>query len=433
GGGVVLEFSDEIIPDYLPQPQPSYFQIWLADGTVVERSRSLAGADLPRPPTAAGDDAFCDLELPDGRPGRAAVLEYAVTEGHPNYREDRGGEIRHQRGAGTVAAAAIPTAVAVVAIGRAPLDASLANLRLSVALIALGLSLASSIAVTLLVGLGLRPLEQLGEEVGRLAPGAPPGSLTADGLPRELAPIAHRIDELLGRVREALERERRVAANMAHELRTPVSELMSLTEVTLRWSDGETGLRRTVATARDIARRMATLTEIVLRLARPRGEALPLQRERFDLGALVRELAAAGPDAAAPIELDVAADVAVTSDPVAVRMILANLIDNAREHGSGGPIRCAVRATPTGGAVVRLENPASHLDPTDVQRFGERFWRADESRTAGDRPHFGLGLALAHELCDGIGARLSHRLADGRLEATLELPDGDVPPGRRIV
>jgi two-component system sensor histidine kinase QseC len=272
-----------------------------------------------------------------------------------------------------------------------------------------------------LVGFGLRPLQQLSDEVGALAPGAPPGSLHLQGLPRELVPIARRIDDLLARMQAALERERRVSANMAHELRTPVSELQSLTEVAMRWPEGEEHRARALATAHAIARRMSALTEAVLRLSQPEPDRIEVANARFDLGALVLGLLGADDPGREPVQVDIADNVTVTSDQVAVRIVLSNLIDNARKYGGDGPIRCNLHRI---GDDVEfcISNPAGKLTGADLPRLGERFWRGDRSRTSNDRPHFGLGLAIAREICSRIGARLTHRLAAGRLEACLRLP-----------
>ena len=73
--------------------------------------------------------------------------------------------------------------------------------------------------------------------MGRLDPQNLPLRLEDRPMPVELSPIAARLDDLVGRVHEALERERRITSNVAHELMTPISELRVITDVALGWSD----------------------------------------------------------------------------------------------------------------------------------------------------------------------------------------------------
>lgn len=76
--GVELEFADEFMPEFEAEKQPSYFQLWLADGSTLERSRSLGGADLKRLPALADTPRFVDGALPDGRAGRSVQIDFIV-------------------------------------------------------------------------------------------------------------------------------------------------------------------------------------------------------------------------------------------------------------------------------------------------------------------------------------------------------------------
>ena len=68
-GRVWLQFTDEVMPDFASRKHPDYFQIWLAGGAVVERSRSLGSRDLPRSGAPLDRPVLSDLTLPDGRRG----------------------------------------------------------------------------------------------------------------------------------------------------------------------------------------------------------------------------------------------------------------------------------------------------------------------------------------------------------------------------
>lgn len=422
-----LEFSDGLMPDYLPGPDACYFELWRGDGSVLERSRSLGGGDLPGAPWDAaavepGSERWFDLPLPDGRPGRAVRIGYEVDEG-----------FRPAGGAFDVPAVVhYPLAVVTVARSRAELDEGLVALRWTVAVTGCALAGAAALVVSLLVAMGLRPLRRLGDAVARLDPHELPPSVAAGPMLRELRPIRERLDELLQRVRAALARERRMAANLAHELRTPLAELQSLTEVASRWPDDEAHRERALRTAHAISRRMSMLVETILRLARASQGEFVVRREPVCLVQLLRdvwrELAEerrrAGATAMPPTPPgELPTTLSVPSDAGALRIVLANLLDNAIEYG-GGAVPSLRLARVGDDVLCELRNPATGVTAADLSSFGERFWRGDRARAQGDGSHAGLGLALARELCSRIGATLDFALHDGDVVATLRVPIG---------
>src|SRR6266849_1818661 len=82
-GRVWLQFTDEVMPDFASKQSPDYFQIWLASGLVIERSRSLGTRDLPRSGVSPDKPLLTDLTLPDGRRGRQVEISF-----HPLSEEE---------------------------------------------------------------------------------------------------------------------------------------------------------------------------------------------------------------------------------------------------------------------------------------------------------------------------------------------------------
>jgi signal transduction histidine kinase len=300
----------------------------------------------------------------------------------------------------------------VVASDRRELNATLYRL-IGVAggagLLLLGATL---VTIPLILRRGLQPLERLGDQAAKIDAKSLAVRFPTAELPAELQPIAGRLNELLGRIEASFERERRFSADLAHELRTPLAELRTITETALKWPEA-----RDPAVDRDtlaIALQMEALVTSMLMLARGEKGQLQARRENVELAPLVEEAWRAQAARAEARGLKVALDllaITVTADPALLRTVLANLFDNAVEYTPpGGEVAIHLR---TAGAQATLEvaNATDNLTPADSARLFERFWRKDPARSGGR--HFGLGLSLAASCATAMGWSLTG-LVDAR-------------------
>ncbi len=344
-----------------------FFQLWLPDGQTIGRSANLEFNDLPR--------REGDVKLPDGRPGRAMLLRFA-----PAPAEDEQPVIPD-----------IPEVTLAVARDRVGLDRALAGVAGGLALVgALALALTAAV-VSVAVRRGLAPLEALGRQIATstLQTRFEPASA-------ELRPIAERLNDLLTRLDEAFQRERRVTANIAHELRTPIAELRAMAELpeAASWQD-----------ALEIARRMETMVAGLLALARHEAGLQPLANETVDLRQLIEEI---------PLSREVSLDVngAWRTDPVLLRLIIGNLLANAVEYT---PEHGQIRVT-ANDSQLEITNTTDKLTREDLPHLFERFWRKDAARTGAG--HSGLGLSLAQAAANALGLKLVAEMPD---DATLRL------------
>jgi len=278
-----LEFADYALPEFQPSPDAEYFQVWRRDGTVLARSASLDGRDLRR--VAAGHDGTLRLEnvdLPDGRHGRAAALRF--TPALEPGREIPGFDARAPEN----------SLCMLLARSREDLDHALTTLLAGFAVMGGVLALGLVLTVRWSVGRGLRPLEGIAGEAAAIESTSLSHRFPEESLPVELIPITRRLNELLGRIEAAFERERRFSADVAHELRTPLAELRTLAEVALRAkpAPGSGGLARTYfRDVLDIARQMESVVAALLSLVRCEAERQEATLEPVDLPALVRKAA----------------------------------------------------------------------------------------------------------------------------------------------
>ena len=410
GDDVSFEFSDELMPEYEPGPLPAYFELWYAGGELLERSNSLSDSDLEQPSPPSDEPAFWTAPLPDGRPGRfiSQMLEI-----HHVYPEEGPGRPDAR------------TVVVVVARGRETLAA--AERKLLISCVAVSLALIALIAFLswTAVERGLEPTNRLIAKLDAIEVDRLPGHFQVDELPSELQPVADTTDALIRRVDSALKRERRTTADIAHELRTPIAEVLTVSEVALRNGQDPAGARAALGTVRNVAWRMGHAVSTLLKLARIEMGTETFGRDQVDVTEVVTEVVRSLAPAARERDLSIKSSVSpgeiVEGDREVLRIVVSNLLSNAVHYSPvGTAIDCRVDHDSRWRFVV--ENKTVDLSADDVDALTEPFWRKDRARS--DRDRSGLGLALSLALAEKAGLTLDFALDDGVFCATLSGPNG---------
>jgi two-component system sensor histidine kinase QseC len=384
-----------------------FFEVWDAHGRMLARSQSLAsGQDLPRRVGTLDKPARWNFTLSNGRPGRAVGFTF---QPKPTDGSARDGD-------------AVPYVQLVVASDRGGLDETLWQLLGISAVSGVLLVLATLWVIPRVLRRGLQPLEFLGQQATAIDASSLATRFPSGELPAELQPIVGRWNELLARLEASFERERRFSADLAHELRTPVAELRSLAECALKWPDARDPAMDADTLA--IAKQMETLVAHILALARGEQGQLAVRRESVELSPLVQSVWRGFENRAAARELRVSfalAPVHALADPALLRSILTNLCENAVEYTpAGGEVHLAIAATPT-EIVIGVENTTHDVQPDDVPKFFDRFWRKEAARSGGH--HFGLGLSLARNFASAMGSTLTANFSEAkRLVLQLAMP-----------
>jgi signal transduction histidine kinase len=225
-------------------------------------------------------------------------------------------------------------------------------------------------------------------------------------------------------LQEAFESQRRFVSHASHELRTPLAVMRASIDVT-----GEAGgyddpaqVRAMVATQRKALARSEALVDRLLALAM--GERGLDRVERVDLRAIVRDVL----DETAPaadgrgLRVDVrGAPAPVDGDPVLLRHLVANLVENAVRHNvEGGAVEVALNGG-AAGAALTVVNDGPRLDG-DVGELLRPFRRAAE-RAAADGTGYGLGLSVVDAVARAHGATVALQARpEGGLRATVTFP-----------
>ncbi len=405
---VRLDVSDQLFRSFGKNDASDYFEIWRGSGAVAQRSESLQGADLEPTDKKAVFPHIRNLALPHGRPGRAVTIVFT-----PDQEGDHHAHGPREKLTLTVASAS------------EPLEEALTEL-VTIGAVCGVLGLGATVwLVSRVLRRGLQPLAQLAEKAAQINAESLTTRFAVEGIPAELAPIAGRLNELLARLEISFERERRFSADLAHELRTPLAELRSLAECSLKWP--ETRDRAADAEVLAAATQMQAIVTSMLALARAEQHQLVANAVPVDLATLAREAWSPHAMHAEQRGLVVAwrlTPAAVLADPVLLRSILGNLFENAADYAAGGVVEVSLAvAGPT--ASLRVVNAVENLNAADVARLFDRFWRKEEARSGGR--HFGLGLSLAQMFAEAMGWTLSAELVSGgKLAFTLAGPVAEV-------
>lgn len=411
-----LVYEPSFFPEYERSQDAEYFQIWRSGGQVLKRSPTLERVDLPRLAGAVSAPAFESLVLPDGRPGRAAGIRFTPR------RED--GEKRSSDPNKEM--------TLVVAQGTELLDARLNRFRwLLGGVFAAAIVVASAMLGWVVTSL-LTPLQSLANRIARLDADDLSARFSGAYLPSELRPVARRLDDLLRRLEATFAREKAFTADVAHELRTPLSGLRTTLEVMLSKPREAGQYREALDECLVIGRRLQALVDNLLSLAQLDGQRLKPTCEPVQIDYLLRECWKLFAERAAARRVQVVWQVPravfAESDPVKLRIVAANLLDNAVSYVEEGGTVTISAANENGMARLSVENTGCTIGPEDVPRIFDRFWRGDRSRAVG--LHCGLGLALCQKIAALLGGTIgAEAVKGGTFRISVAVPAGEVPDG----
>ena len=271
---------------------------------------------------------------------------------------------------------------------------------------------------------GLRPLRRM----STIARGVSAHSLNArlpeESMPLELAEMAHSFNEMLGRLDDAFQRLSAFSADIAHELRTPLSNLLTHTQVTLTRPRPIEEYREALHSNLEELQWMAQLVNDMLYLAKADHGLLMPKREALDL--------AAEADVLLEFFAPLAEDVRVTlnreghghmmGDRNMLRRALSNLLDNAlRFTPADGEVRVKIIDQPKGLSLT-VENSGDGISKDLLPRLFDRFYRVDPARHEGSSEHAGLGLAITQSIVNAHGGKIHCESENGWTRFVIELP-----------
>jgi signal transduction histidine kinase len=242
----------------------------------------------------------------------------------------------------------------------------------------------------------LRPLREVSNAAGAIAGGDLSRRLPVGGDP-DLAPLADSFNRMVDALQYRIERDTRFASDVSHELRSPLTTLVASADVLqTRRDELPERIRQPLDLVIEEIHRFERLVSELLELARVDAPVDPLTAEPVRLGELVLRAAADSEDPSFVVEIDPSlAEEPVLTDKRRLDRVLANLIENARTHGSGLR-RIGVQRR---DGVIRMEvdDCGSGVPDAERERIFERFFRGAAAGQRGRGDGTGLGLALVAE------------------------------------
>lgn len=249
------------------------------------------------------------------------------------------------------------------------------------------------------LGRGIEPLNRLGRLIRRRLP-TDLSPIPTAGVPEEVKPVICAFNDMMARLEQNLQAQQRFIGDAAHQLRTPLTGLKMQTELALTETDPENMriLLRQIAESTD---RAAHLTSQLLALARAESSHEKTHAiEQVDLEALMRQVALEWVPAAMEKKIDLGFEgtgwpLQVSGNPVLLRELAVNLIDNAMKYTPQGG-RVTVRARATEFAVIEVEDDGPGIPDNERELVFERFYRV----LGNEAPGSGLGLAIVREIAE---------------------------------
>ena len=248
--------------------------------------------------------------------------------------------------------------------------------------------------------------------------------MPVEAVPVEMADLALSLNTMLDRLQADFARLSEFSSDLAHELRTPISNLLTQTQVSLAHQRDADTYRDVLASNAEEFQRLARMVSDMLLLAKtenglelPHGEAIVLEHEvqaLFDFYDAVADEKG--------VRLRSTGSARIVGDRLMVRRAISNLLSNALRHCPAHS-EVEVALTQTGQAVTLcVSNAGDTIDASHLPRLFDRFYRIDKSRVHPDSEGTGLGLAITRAIMLAHGGFATAASREGRTAFCLRFP-----------
>jgi len=264
---------------------------------------------------------------------------------------------------------------------------------------------------------GHAPLRSIVMQIHRISASELNTRLSPETVPRELTDLANSFNDMLARMEEAFQRLSNFSADIAHELRTPVTSLLTQTQVALSQSRSVDEYREILYSNIEEYEHMAQMVSDMLFLAKADNGQYQLNRIDIDLVKEIQDLFEYYEAWAEErgVSLTLRGNATIAADRLMLRRVLGNLLSNAIRHTpSNNTVHVRLEQLAGKTVSVSIENPGLVIPAEHIPRLFDRFHRVDASRHRGDEGA-GLGLAIAKSIIDLHGGTIE---ADSTEERT---------------
>ncbi|MCA9063283.1 MAG: hypothetical protein KDA96_09500 [Planctomycetaceae bacterium] len=424
---IVVHFDDRPMPEFTRSWRPEYFQVWDDRNAVIARSRRLGESDLPQLRGTRHTPSFQNLQLKDGRSGRAAGIQFLPhVKGEQILEQPEDPAMRDRlEDIDEVDFTNRHLVTLVVARDTRDLDQTLTRLIWVLLMSGAAATIAICGILSWLVTQHMHPLHSLSRQIDRVNESQLDAQFELPDAPAELQPVVHQLNELLMRLDAAFLREKTLTANIAHELRTPLAGIRTTLEVADRRNRDVEEYRHCIRRCLAICHETEAVVSTLLALAR--GDCGPPEEcEDFvDVSHVLQTTwqqiteIQNRPDLLVSWNCD--DRLVLRTDPNRFRVVICNLLNNAASYtNADGDLRIHTSLRDD-GLCIQIINSGCAVPAEQVSQVFERFWRGDRARAA-TGIHAGLGLALCKQIVGFLSGQISAGIESGRFLVTLSFP-----------
>lgn len=271
---------------------------------------------------------------------------------------------------------------------------------------------------------GLAPLRTMASRARGVDAQRLDARMPVDAVPVEVADLALTLNAMLERLQDAFRRLSEFSSDLAHELRTPITNLMTQTHVVLSQPREADKYRDVLASNAEELQRLSRMVSDMLYLAKmEHGITLP-NAENINVADEVRALFDFY-DALAEekgVGLRLQGQARIVGDRLMVRRALSNLLSNALRYTPEGKGILVETGEQAGNVIIAVENEGVEISPELLPSIFDRFFRADKSRTRAESESVGLGLSITRAIMAAHCGKISAESHGGKTRFTLTFP-----------
>jgi len=288
--------------------------------------------------------------------------------------------------------------------------------RRALVLITVGGGLIAAILGLVVARHGLQPLRRMATAAGEITASRLGERLRPEDIPAELRELASSFNGMLERLEDSFRRLNDFSSDIAHELRTPINNLLGQTQVALSRARSSDEYRTVLELNVEECERLSRMIQDMLFLARADNASAALNPESIDLAHEVSKLV----EFFEPLideghqRVAVRGNATLEADRNLLRRALANLLSNALRHTPAGEtIRVDIGASGDGRVAIAVINPGPGIDADEMPRLFDRFYRTRRAR-ADQAEGTGLGLAIVKTIATLHGGEIVAESTPGR-------------------
>jgi len=284
--------------------------------------------------------------------------------------------------------------------------ADLRTIALELSAVGAGILLLGLVGGWWLASRAIRPIEDISATAAKISGGDLTQRIDVSETESELGRLASVLNSTFARLDAAFDQQRQFTSDAAHELRTPVSVMLTQTQTALNRERSAMEYRETVESCQRAAQRMRRLIESLLELAKLDAGQQAMKRSQFDLAQTARDCVALIEPLATARHVKMTCNVPplqCVGDSERLAQVITNLLTNAITYNKeNGEVRVDGE-TKDGSVLLRVSDTGKGISAEDLPRVFDRFYRADTSRTSGNT---GLGLAISKAIVEAHGGQI---------------------------